>query len=111
MSAPVKRKMSEEDETERPETEDARREKWLTFRKFEAELEEQKRLRKEKIQINREKHEEKRKLAELGINEDEGSEDKEDLGRKWTVSIAVPASLLNNAISAEMRTYIAGELT
>lgn len=110
MSAPVKRKMSEEDETERPETEDARREKWLTFRKFEAELKEQKRLRKEKIQINREKHEEKRKLAELGINEDEGSEDKEDLGRKWTVSIAVPASLLNNAISAEMRTYIAGQI-
>ena len=29
-------------------------------------------------------------------------------GRKWTVAIAVPGSLLNNATSQALRTYIAG---
>ena len=29
-------------------------------------------------------------------------------GRKWTVAIAVPASILNNATSPEMRSYFAG---
>ena len=96
-------------DTDKPETEEAHKEKYLAFRKFEAEVREQKRLRKEKIRINTEKNIEKKINAELGIEEDVGNQDKEDVGRKWTISIAVPASLLNNAISPEMRTYIAGE--
>lgn len=32
----------------------------------------------------------------------------EGKGRKWSLSIAVPGSLLNNATSSSMRTYIAG---
>ncbi len=34
--------------------------------------------------------------------------DEKRKGRKWTLAIAVPGSVLDNAISHEMKTYIAG---
>jgi len=111
MSSATKRKLEDEEETEdKPETEEALKEKFLAFKRFEAECKEQKRIRKEKIQINTEKNKEKKKLAESGLDTEGASDEKEVTGRKWTVSIAIPASVLNNAISLEMRTYIAGQI-
>jgi len=68
--------------------------------------EEQKRLedkaRWQKIKLSRNNNQELRKEWIAAADEDKG--------RKWTLSIAVPGSLLNNATSPTMRTYIAGKV-
>ena len=83
-------------------------ERRAAFTQFFAENKRQKMERKEKIRINTEKNIRNRLLAETKSNTEE-KEDNQDIGRKWTISIALPVSLLSNAISNEMRTYIAGK--
>ena len=63
-----------------------------------ANLENKARLQKRELVIKGNKELEEEWIAVA----DEGK------GRKWTLSIAVPGSLLNNATSPSMRTYIAG---
>ncbi|KAH9503307.1 putative methyltransferase C9orf114 [Bulinus truncatus] len=61
-----------------------------------AEMEKQKKIRKEKEQKSKEEEEDKKK--------------KERLGRLYTVSIALPGSILDNAQSMELRAYLAGQI-
>lgn len=37
-------------------------------------------------------------------------EEREQRGRDWTVSIALPGSIVDNAQSDELRTYVAGQV-
>merc|ERR1719476_141755 len=38
------------------------------------------------------------------------SREEEKVGRDWTLSIALPGSILDNAQSPELRTYLAGQI-
>ncbi|KAM9271236.1 putative methyltransferase C9orf114 homolog isoform 1-T1 [Morus bassanus] len=49
-----------------------------------------------------------RELAEKQVEKQE--EQKEDKGRQYTLSVALPGSILNNAQSLELRTYLAGQI-
>lgn len=37
-------------------------------------------------------------------------EQSEQIGRLWTVSIAVPSSIVDNAQSAELKSYLVGQI-
>lgn len=54
----------------------------------------------------------KRLDAERRVNEAETREvdEKRQYGRDWTVSIALPGSIIENAQSDELRTYLAGQV-
>uniref|UniRef100_A0A915HMR4 Uncharacterized protein n=1 Tax=Romanomermis culicivorax TaxID=13658 RepID=A0A915HMR4_ROMCU len=69
--------------------------------------------RKEK-ELLREMRKKKKKLAESAEHDDnivaESSQNDSELGRSYTVSIALPGSILDNAQSAELRTYLAGQI-
>ncbi|XP_061867296.1 putative methyltransferase C9orf114 homolog isoform X1 [Colius striatus] len=54
---------------------------------------------------------EKQRLRELAEKEAEKREEqKEEKGRPYTLSVALPGSILNNAQSLELRTYLAGQI-
>ncbi|XP_010121615.1 PREDICTED: uncharacterized protein C9orf114 homolog [Chlamydotis macqueenii] len=54
---------------------------------------------------------EKQRMQELGEKQAEKQEEqKEDKGRHYTLSVALPGSILNNAQSLELRTYLAGQI-
>ncbi|NXW03329.1 CI114 methyltransferase, partial [Fregetta grallaria] len=54
---------------------------------------------------------EKQRLRELaGKQAEKQEEQKEDKGRHYTLSVALPGSILNNAQSLELRTYLAGQI-
>ncbi|PKU35619.1 hypothetical protein llap_14078 [Limosa lapponica baueri] len=54
---------------------------------------------------------EKQRMQELAEKQAEKQEEqKEDKGRHYTLSVAVPGSILNNAQSLELRTYLAGQI-
>ncbi|NXH12047.1 CI114 methyltransferase, partial [Bucco capensis] len=54
---------------------------------------------------------EKQRLKELEERQAEKQqEQKEDKGRPYTLSVALPGSILNNAQSLELRTYLAGQI-
>lgn len=46
----------------------------------------------------------------LKMSEAEVPVDGEPKGRKWTVSIAVPSSIVDNAQSPELRSYLVGQI-
>uniref|UniRef100_A0A4W3HEF8 28S rRNA (uridine-N(3))-methyltransferase n=1 Tax=Callorhinchus milii TaxID=7868 RepID=A0A4W3HEF8_CALMI len=52
---------------------------------------------------------EKQKLKEMKVQKDL-EEAKEEKGRLYTVSVALPGSVLDNAQSPELRTYLAGQI-
>lgn len=52
----------------------------------------------------------KKREEEAKIREAQEEEIKSKYGRSWTVSIALPASILDNAQSLELRTYLAGQV-
>lgn len=52
----------------------------------------------------------KKKEEEVKLIEAQEEEIKRKYGRSWTVSIALPASILDNAQSLELRTYLAGQV-
>ena len=60
-------------------------------------------MRKQKV-IRKEKEEKERA-------EKEQRELKERCGRPYTVAIALPGSILDNAQSLELRAYLAGQVT
>uniref|UniRef100_A0A8B9ESV0 28S rRNA (uridine-N(3))-methyltransferase n=1 Tax=Anser cygnoides TaxID=8845 RepID=A0A8B9ESV0_ANSCY len=51
-----------------------------------------------------------RELAEKEAEQAREEEQKEDRGRHYTLSVALPGSILNNAQSLELRTYLAGQI-
>ncbi|KAH0615423.1 hypothetical protein JD844_004630 [Phrynosoma platyrhinos] len=53
---------------------------------------------------------EKRRMREIMEKQKEEEKPKEDKGRCYTLSVALPGSILNNAQSAELRTYLAGQI-
>ncbi|XP_037518995.1 putative methyltransferase C9orf114 homolog [Rhipicephalus sanguineus] len=53
---------------------------------------------------------EKEKKAKESEEQQASSMDSESKGRKYTLSIAVPGSIMDNAQNAELRTYLAGQI-
>uniref|UniRef100_A0ACB8EZT8 Methyltransferase C9orf114 n=1 Tax=Sphaerodactylus townsendi TaxID=933632 RepID=A0ACB8EZT8_9SAUR len=53
---------------------------------------------------------EKKRMQELVEKQKEEAKPEEDKGRHYTVSVALPGSILNNAQSPELRTYLAGQI-
>uniref|UniRef100_A0A8C3IIJ6 28S rRNA (uridine-N(3))-methyltransferase n=1 Tax=Chrysemys picta bellii TaxID=8478 RepID=A0A8C3IIJ6_CHRPI len=53
---------------------------------------------------------EKKRMQEVMEKQKEEEKAKEDKGRHYTVSVALPGSILNNAQSPELRTYLAGQI-
>nr|XP_003230220.2 PREDICTED: putative methyltransferase C9orf114 homolog [Anolis carolinensis] len=51
-----------------------------------------------------------RELKEKKKEEEQPKEEEEALGRHYTLSVAVPGSILDNAQSPELRTYLAGQI-
>ncbi|KAJ6654639.1 hypothetical protein lerEdw1_006792 [Lerista edwardsae] len=53
---------------------------------------------------------EKQKMQELAEKQKEEEAPKKDEGRHYTLSVALPGSILDNAQSPELRTYLAGQI-
>ncbi|KAL5019802.1 hypothetical protein ScPMuIL_002694 [Solemya velum] len=79
------------------------------WRKWKAEKKALKRKYKEEKLIQKLEREKKRKEEEKDENDVKESP-KELSGRDYTVSIALPGSILDNAQSPELRTYLAGQI-
>ncbi|XP_041368516.1 putative methyltransferase C9orf114 [Gigantopelta aegis] len=80
--------------------------KWKEERKtVKRKWKEEKLIKTLEKEITREKDKEAKKLKE-----DDDKRTKEKKGRPYTVSIALPGSILDNAQSPELRTYLAGQI-
>ncbi|XP_025025717.1 putative methyltransferase C9orf114 homolog isoform X4 [Python bivittatus] len=79
----------------------------MDWRKWKQQKKEEKKKWKE---IKLLKKLEKQRARELMEKEREEAKPKEDQGRHYTVSVAVPGSILSNAQSPELRTYLAGQI-
>ncbi|KAM3825536.1 putative methyltransferase C9orf114 isoform 1-T1 [Vipera latastei] len=79
----------------------------MDWRKWKKEKKEEKKKWKE---IKLLKKLEKERARALMEKEREAAKPKEDKGRHHTVSVAVPGSILSNAQSPELRTYLAGQI-
>ncbi|XP_006024397.1 putative methyltransferase C9orf114 homolog isoform X1 [Alligator sinensis] len=53
---------------------------------------------------------EKQRMQKLMVKQKEEEKPKEDKGRHYTISVALPGSILNNAQSPALRTYLAGQI-
>ncbi|XP_026029154.1 putative methyltransferase C9orf114 homolog [Astatotilapia calliptera] len=78
----------------------------VDWKKRKAEIKEAKKQRKEAKLINRLEKQKQQEAAEKA--ETELSQSKK--GRAYTVSLALPGSILDNAQSPELRTYLAGQI-
>ncbi|XP_030004324.1 putative methyltransferase C9orf114 homolog isoform X1 [Sphaeramia orbicularis] len=90
----------------RPKIVSSQAEERVDWKKRKAEIKEAKKQRKEaKLikQLEKQKEEEAAKKQRL-----EQTQDKK--GRDYTVSVALPGSVLDNAQSTELRTYLAGQI-
>ncbi|XP_028318641.1 putative methyltransferase C9orf114 homolog isoform X2 [Gouania willdenowi] len=76
------------------------------WKKRKAEVKEAKKQRKEAKLIKQLEKQKQLEAAE-GTKEERGHNNK---GRAYTVSVALPGSVLDNAQSAELRTYLAGQI-
>ncbi|CAM4568567.1 putative methyltransferase C9orf114 isoform X8 [Lepidochelys kempii] len=83
------------------------KEKKVDWRKWKQEKKEEKKKWRE-IKLLRKL--EKKRMQEVIEKQKEEERAKEDKGRHYTVSIALPGSILNNAQSPELRTYLAGQI-
>ncbi|KAK2157267.1 hypothetical protein LSH36_194g04061 [Paralvinella palmiformis] len=82
------------------------------WKKWKEEHKAQKRKWNEDKLIKKLEYEKRRKLQEAEVKKDEEEEGKKkkDLkGCQYTVAIAIPGSILDNAQSPELRTYLAGQ--
>ncbi|KAM9450951.1 putative methyltransferase C9orf114 homolog [Clarias gariepinus] len=81
----------------------------VNWKKRKAEkLEQKKRLKEAKLIQQLEKS---NKAKEEGVKQQKSQEDEEKVkGRLYTVSVALPGSVLDNAQSPELRTYLAGQI-
>ncbi|XP_061656727.1 putative methyltransferase C9orf114 homolog isoform X1 [Syngnathoides biaculeatus] len=92
--------------TKRPKMSSAQPDDRVDWKKRKEEFKEAKKKRKEAKLI---KQLEKQKKEELAKSENAEQEHKKK-GRAYTVSVALPGSVLDNAQSAELRTYLAGQI-
>ncbi|XP_074871752.1 28S rRNA (uridine-N(3))-methyltransferase isoform X2 [Carettochelys insculpta] len=83
------------------------KEKKVDWRKWKQEKKEEKKKWKE-VKLLRKL--EKKRMLEMLEKQKEEEKPKEDKGRHYTVSVALPGSILNNAQSPELRTYLAGQI-
>ncbi|KAM7368789.1 hypothetical protein PAMP_013096 [Pampus punctatissimus] len=90
----------------RPKIVSSQPEEGLDWKKRKAEIKESKKHRKEaKLikQLEKQKQEEATEKEKLEQNQN-------NKGRAYTVSVALPGSVLDNAQSTELRTYLAGQI-
>ncbi|XP_070532533.1 putative methyltransferase C9orf114 isoform X1 [Ptychodera flava] len=82
------------------------------WREWKQEMKKRKSAQTEALLAKKQKKAEKAKVAaeEAEKLESEEQELKANLGRPWTISIALPGSILDNAQSPELRTYLAGQI-
>ncbi|XP_029940345.1 putative methyltransferase C9orf114 homolog [Salarias fasciatus] len=90
----------------RPKVASPQSEERVDWKKRKAEIKEAKKQRKEAKLI---KQLEKQKAQEEAAKEEQ-EESHNKTGRPYTVSVAVPGSVLDNAQSTELRTYLAGQI-
>ncbi|KAK9954965.1 hypothetical protein ABG768_014875 [Culter alburnus] len=82
----------------------------INWRKRKEQKKEEKRRRKESKLIQQlEKQEQKQKKEEENKQQVQ-QEEKESKGRVYTLSVALPGSVMDNAQSPELRTYLAGQI-
>uniref|UniRef100_A0A7M4E2Z3 28S rRNA (uridine-N(3))-methyltransferase n=1 Tax=Crocodylus porosus TaxID=8502 RepID=A0A7M4E2Z3_CROPO len=79
----------------------------IDWRKWKTEKKAEKKKWKEIKLLNRL---EKQRMQTLMVKQKEEEKPKEDKGRHYTVSVALPGSILNNAQSPALRTYLAGQI-
>ncbi|XP_044309049.1 putative methyltransferase C9orf114 homolog isoform X2 [Varanus komodoensis] len=79
----------------------------IDWRKWKQQKKEEKKKWKE---VKLVKKMEKQKMQELMEKQKAETKPKEDKGRHYTVSVALPGSILSNAQSPELRTYLAGQI-
>ncbi|TRY95074.1 hypothetical protein DNTS_004702, partial [Danionella cerebrum] len=73
--------------------------------------EQKKQYREQKLIQQVEKHKKKKELENKQLEaKQEVEEENESKGRLYTVSVALPGSVLDNAQSPELRTYLAGQI-
>ncbi|XP_066501666.1 putative methyltransferase C9orf114 homolog [Hoplias malabaricus] len=96
--------MSEGPEKKKQKMSSGEGENKVNWRKLKAEKKEQKKMLKEKKLIQQlEKHSVVKEVKEK-------PQEQKDQGRLYTVSVALPGSVLDNAQSPELRTYLAGQI-
>ncbi|XP_043085808.1 putative methyltransferase C9orf114 homolog [Puntigrus tetrazona] len=82
----------------------------INWRKWKEQKKEEKRQRTES-KINKQLEKQKQKQKEEEEDEEQlQQEKKERKGRSFTLSVALPGSVLDNAQSLELRTYLAGQI-
>ncbi|CAB1443744.1 unnamed protein product [Pleuronectes platessa] len=100
--------MSTDVEAKRTNPASSQSEERVDWKKRKTEVKDAKKQRKaDKLikQLDKQKEQEAEDRAEL-----ERSQNKTVLGRPYTVSVALPGSVLDNAQSTELRTYLAGQI-
>ncbi|KAF7655239.1 hypothetical protein LDENG_00058940 [Lucifuga dentata] len=99
--------MSADSAAKRPKLISSEAEERMDWKKRRLELKEAKKKRKEAKLI---KQLEKQKQQEAGAERAKLEQSQDNKGRPYTVSVALPGSVLDNAQSAELRTYLAGQI-
>ncbi|NWY61379.1 CI114 methyltransferase, partial [Chionis minor] len=83
-------------------------ERKVNWRRWKQERKAEKKKWKEMKLLKKLEKQRMRELAEKQVEKQEEVE--EDRGRHYTLSVALPGSILNNAQSLELRTYLAGQI-
>ncbi|XP_057216975.1 putative methyltransferase C9orf114 homolog [Triplophysa rosa] len=78
----------------------------VDWKQWKAQKKEEKRLRKESSLIRKLEKQKLKKEHEQEVQQEE----KESKGRAYTLSVALPGSVMDNAQSPELRTYLAGQI-
>ncbi|KAM4635387.1 putative methyltransferase C9orf114 homolog [Polymixia lowei] len=99
--------MSDDSTQKRPKLDSYQHEERVDWKKRKAELKEAKKQRKE-AKVT--KQLEKQKQQEAEAKEAVLQQNQNNQGRPYTVSVALPGSVLDNAQSTELRTYLAGQI-
>ncbi|XP_077593015.1 putative methyltransferase C9orf114 homolog [Stigmatopora nigra] len=97
--------MSSDVAKKRPKTVVSQEDEKVDWKKKKAQLKEDKKRRKETKLFKQLEKKKQEKEAEI-----EKAEDIQKNGRDYTVSVALPGSVLDNAQSPELRTYLAGQI-
>ncbi|XP_056587954.1 putative methyltransferase C9orf114 homolog [Triplophysa dalaica] len=78
----------------------------VDWKQWKAQKKEEKRLRKESSLIRKLEKQKLKKEHEQEVQQEE----KESTGRAYSLSVALPGSVMDNAQSPELRTYLAGQI-
>ncbi|XP_052671724.1 uncharacterized protein LOC128154729 [Harpia harpyja] len=101
-------KMADSSAAKRPKGAQAEERK-VDWRRWRQERKAEKKKWKEMKLLKKLEKQQMRELAEKQA-EKQKEEQKEDKGRHYTLSVALPGSILNNAQSLELRTYLVGQI-